>query len=118
MRLSHSKILKVFVILLFSFELFAPVIVPVSDTNQDSFSKATVQQAGQTQPFDLFSHFIFEEVSSEEREGKDDFLTGPCFIELFSELQKFESAQITWPLPKEHFDTHPPLFTLHRELLI
>lgn len=118
MRLSHSKILKFLFILLFSFELFAPVLVPASSACQNSFSKATVQQAEQTQSFDFFSHFIFEEVSSEEREGKDDFLTGLCYRELFSELQKFETVQITWPLPKEHFDTHPPLFTLHRELLI
>jgi hypothetical protein len=118
MKLRHSNILKVFAILLFSFELFAPVIVPVTSVYQNNFSETTIQPATQTQPFDLLSHLLFEEVSSEEREGKGDFPTTLCYIELFNALQKFKPVQITQPFSKEHYDTHPPLFTLHRVLVI
>jgi len=117
MPFRYNKILKRFAILLFSFEMLAPAILMATpETYYGSNHTNTLNKSERS--IDFLTHLIFEEVNSEEREGKNDFLIGISFIELFSELQKFEPIQVTWSLPKEHFDTHPPLFTLHRVLLI
>jgi hypothetical protein len=118
MLLRFNKVLRVFAILLFSFELFAPALL-LGAPEHDLNSKNSISQLSeQNPPIDLITHLIFEEINNEEREGKNDFLISVCFIEVFNELQKFEPVQITWSLPKDHFDTQPSLFTLHRVLLI
>lgn len=117
MPFRYSKILRLFAVLLFSFEMLAPAVLMANpETYPESLYTKTLNKSEQS--IDFLTHLIFEEVNSEEREGKNDSVVGIGFIELFSELQKFEPIQVTWSLPKEHFDTQPPLFTLHRVLLI
>ncbi len=119
MPLRYNKILKLFAILIFSFELLAPVALVASrkGTGEDVSSKNSYNIKGSTQSVDLLSQLIFEEAGSEEREGKDDCLLSVCFVELFNELKKFEPVQITWSLPVDQFDTQPSLFKLHRYFL-
>ncbi|MEQ1584692.1 MAG: hypothetical protein ABL895_02345 [Cyclobacteriaceae bacterium] len=120
MPLRYNKILKLFAILLFSFELLAPAALIAAPTesfnSQESQSISNLSESAQS--FDLLSHLIFEEVYNEVREGKDDCLISVCFVEVFSELQKFEPVLITWVLPKDRFDIQPSLYTLHGVLLI
>jgi len=118
MLLGYNKILRIFAILIFSFELLAPALLLGATENNLPCEKAKINLSEQSQPIDLIAHLIFEEINNEEREGKDDYLISVCFTEVFNELQKFESVQITWSLPKDRFDTQPSLFTLHRVLLI
>lgn len=109
--------LRIFAILLFSFELLAPALW-LGDHEKNISQKSTTSYSDQHQPIDLITHIICEEASSEEREGKDDYLIDVCFVEVFNELQKFQPVQITWSLPKDRFDIQPSLYTLHRVLLI
>jgi hypothetical protein len=121
MPLRYNKILKLFALLIFSFELLAPVALLVSkkDIVANSSSSSNNYHIGESnQSVDLLSQLLFEEVSSEEREGKNDCLISVSFVEVFNELKKFEPVQITWSLPKDQFDTQPSLFTLNRVLLI
>lgn len=120
MPLRYNKVLKLFAILIFSFELLAPVALIASQkgASADATSKSSHSIRETTQSVDFLSHLIFEEVGSEEREGKNDCLIGVCFVEVFNELIKFEPVQITWSLPKDQFDTQPSLFKLHRALII
>ncbi len=120
MPLRYNKILKLFAILIFSFELLAPVALIASQKglSENASSKDSYSIRETTQSVDLLSQLIFEEVGCEEREGKNDCFISVCFVEVFSELKKFEPIQITWSLPKDQFDTQPSLFKLHRVLLI
>jgi hypothetical protein len=117
MLLRYNKILRIFAILLFSFEMLAPALW-LGEHESSITQKSTTYFNNQNQPVDLLTHLICEEASNEEREGKDDYLLGVCFVEVFNELQKFQSVQITWSLPKDRFDIQPSLYTLHRVLLI
>jgi len=117
MPFRYNKILRLFAILLFSFEMLAPAVLMATPENYPKSQHAESLNESK-RPIDFLTHLIFEEVNNEEREGKNDGLIGLSYIELFSELLKFEPIQVTGSLPKEHFDTHPPLFTLHRVLLI
>ena len=110
--------LRIFAILLFRFELFAPALWLQNDNNALTSQKSTFQFSEQTQPLDLITHLLFEEANNEEREGKDDFLIDVCYIEVFNVLQKFIPLQVNWSLPKDRFDIQPSLYTLHRVLLI
>ncbi len=116
MPLRYNKILTLFAILLFSFELLAPSVLIAKAKRIEPDGTSTLGQSNQS--FDFLSHLIFEEVGSEEREGKNDCLMGPCFTEVFNNLQKFQPVHIPWSLTKKRFDTHPPLFALHGVLLI
>lgn len=118
MLLRYNKIFRFFAILFFSFELLVPAILLGSPENNLNAENTKSHITEQNQPVDLLTHLIFEEVNSEEREGKNDYLLSVCFIEIFNALQKFQPAQITWSLPIDRFDTQPSLFTLHRVLLI
>ncbi len=118
MLLRYNKMLRVFAILLFSFELLAPAIVLGAPESTLTSENTITHLREQNQPIDLIAHLIFEEVNNEEREGKDDYLISVCFIEVFNELQKFEPIQVTWSLPIDRFDSQPSLYTLHRVLLI
>jgi hypothetical protein len=120
MPLRYNKILKLFAILIFSFELLAPFafIASQKEATEDTPSKDGYSIRESIQSVDLLSHLIFEEVGSEEREGKNDCFISVCFVEVFSELKKFEPVRITWSVPKDQFDTQPSLFKLHRALII
>jgi len=118
MLLRYNKILRVFAILLFSCELLAPAVLLGAPESNLSSENTISNISEQNQPLDLIAHLIFEEVNNEEREGKDDYLISVCFIEVFNELQKFESEPITRSLPKDQFNTQPSLYTLHSVLLI
>jgi len=120
MPLRYNKILKLFAILIFSFELLAPVLLMAKSkqTTNDSPATLSCNITEQAKPADLLSQLLFEEVGSEEREGKDGCLLSVCFVEVYNQLQKFQPIQVTWFLPKDKFDTQPSLFTLHRVLLI
>lgn len=120
MPLRYNKILKLFAIFLFSFELLAPAALIAAPTDAfDSQKAQSISNLSESaQSFDLLSHLVFEEVNNEVREGKDDCFISVCFIEVFSQLQKFEPVVITWVLPKERFDIQPSLFTLHGVLII
>lgn len=117
MLLRLNKILRIFAILLFSFEMLAPALW-LGDHENSITQKSTIYISDQHQPSDLLTHLICEEANNEEREGKDDYLLSVCFVEVFNELQKFQSVQITWSLPKDRFDIQPSLYTLHRVLII
>jgi hypothetical protein len=118
MLLRYNKILRVLSILLFSLELLAPALLLGAPENNLHSANTTSHITNQNQAIDLISHLIFEETNSEEREGKDDCFLSVCFIEVFSDLQKFQPVYITRSLPKDQFDIQPSLFTLHRVLLI
>ena len=68
MHLRNNTILKFFAILLFSFELLAPSVlganieIPVMESTE----KISIHQSAI-----MFSSFLLEERSEEEREGKD-----------------------------------------------
>jgi len=119
MPLRYNKILKLFAILIFSFELLAPVFF-ISKPMQarESISSIGYTLSEQTLPVDLLTQLLCEEVGSEEREGKNDCFLSVCFVEVYSQLQKFQPLRITWSLLKDQFDTKPSLFTLNRVLLI
>lgn len=109
--------MKLLVILLFLFELLAPACyasVFEKTTDQEASTSTLLTSAHSA---GWLSLALFEEsTSEEEREDKGDalFLVDSCLcIELFSTLQKFEPVNVTYSRPKEHFDVHPPLFTLH-----
>lgn len=118
MLLRYNKILRIFAILLFSFELLVPAVLLGTPEDDLHAENPLSYYSNQNPPLDLIAHLIFEEVNNEEREGKDDYLISVCFIEVFNELQKFEPVHVTWSLPKDRFDTQPSLYTLHRVLII
>jgi hypothetical protein len=114
----RHRIFRIIAVLVFSFELLAPALFAPSEHACEAMNnqRHLVESGGS---LDLLSHLIFEEVNNEEsREGKEHGFTQLWFTEVFSVLQKFEPANVTWPLPKERFNTQPSLFTLHRVLLI
>lgn len=117
MLLRHNKILRIFAILLFSFEMLAPELW-LGDHESIVTQKSTTYVSDQNHSIDLISHLLCEEAGNEEREEKNDYLIDVCFVEVFNELQKFQPVQITWSLPKDRFDIQPSLYTLHRVLLI
>lgn len=119
MLLRYNRVLKVFAILLFSFELLLPVAamaLPTGTFTHANHSANTLSE--HTYSTDLLSQLLFEEINNEEREGKENLLISVCFIEIFSELQKFKPVRLTWQLPRQRFDTQPALFTLHRAFQI
>lgn len=117
MDLRYNRMLRILAILLFTVELFAPSLFaserPVGATTE---SKKVLAES--VQSIDLLAHFLFEENTSETKEGKDDVILSACCFEVFNQLQKFEIARVTWSLPRERFDTQPALYQLHRVLII
>lgn len=108
--------LKYLLILLFCLETAAPFFA------ESTFRQAQVTsyishkaEAGQA---DLNSILLFSEPGTEERLEHGIFESNSFILEIFSELSKFEPIRVTWFLPQEKFNTQPPLFTLHRVLLI
>jgi hypothetical protein len=115
MLLRYNRVLKIFAILLFSFELLLPLAAlaaPAGLPAEIDHPANTLSEL--TYSADFLSHLLCEEVNNEEREGEDDSLISVCYVEIFSELQKFKPVNLSWSLPREQFDTEPSLFTLYR----
>ncbi len=118
MQLRNSHLLKIFALLLFSFELLAPTILSahfqeatVSDSSKKSLS---APQAS------IYSFLFLEECNEEEREGKDAL---PVALELYAfKNLAFNSHTRGTNIPlhskQNLFDTHPPLYQLNQTFLI
>jgi hypothetical protein len=122
MRIRHYKVLKFIAIILFSFELLAPSMFASACKNDGE-----VEQHGKdilTPALGLgFSTFLlFEEIGEEEeREGRGDVAFS--FADLYpSRFYGYPSNSLGVGLSltnaKRMFDTHTPLFKLHRAFLI
>jgi hypothetical protein len=118
MYLRKNKILKLFAILLFSFELLASSAISamVKETEVPSDSRTTFCQS---QSQTISALLFLEERSEEEREGKDAFVAND-FFKIFSPSPTTQSSSLILDFSsnKELFDTHPPLFKLHGVFLI
>jgi len=66
---------------------------------------------------DLILHILCEETNSEERSEKTSH-TFVIVFEVFSELEKFESVEVTWRIPHKLFNSSPPKYSLHQVFLI
>jgi hypothetical protein len=97
--------------------MLAPAFMQLksNDVIQPSHHKQYVDLTGS---FDCLSHLFYEENNGEEREGKDYDNNFFYYIEIFNDLEKFKSIEITWSIPNERVDSQPSLYTLHRVLLI
>jgi hypothetical protein len=118
MLLRYNKMFRILAILLFSFELLAPAVLIGTPESNLTFEQGELNINQHHQSLDFITHLICEEASSEEREHKDSCFISVSFIEVFNELEKFRSIQISSLLPKDRFNSQPSLFTLHRVLLI
>lgn len=108
--------LKYLLILLVCFETTAPAF---SDTSVRHAEKTCcIYQNAKASRADLISILFISEPGAEERIEQVTFEHSSFILEIFNDLLKFQSASITWYLPQKKFNTHPPLFTLHRVLLI
>lgn len=114
--LDKSHQLKYLLILLFSFEAVVPAFSEISATHAETSGYAGIKE--ESNLFDLFSILYICEPGTEERTEKGVLEVNSSFLEIFSSLIKFEPIFITWILPQEKFNSQPPLFTLHRVLLI
>jgi hypothetical protein len=118
MQLRNNHLLKIFAILLFSFELLAPTLLSghcqeatMSDSSKKSLSVAQSN---------IYYFLFLEECNEEEREGKDAL---PPSLELhaFKNLAFSNHTRGTSrPLHSKQslFDTHPPLYQLNQTFLI
>jgi hypothetical protein len=123
MKLRTSKALKYFAILLFSFEMIAPVLMPADaillrqDRNQKTYINTTHFASG------LYS-LVYEENSGEEeeRESKDHksnlFLTDFSFAKTFIALSITDDHNTSWVEQYEITASQPPLFTLFHTYII
>jgi hypothetical protein len=124
MRLRTSKALKLFAILLFSFEMIAPALVSVScDPSARRDSRETFLVDANHLP-SLISSLLMEENSGEEeeeRESKDHrastYYTDLVFVQAF-ELIISDTRQTAWVEPHETTATQPKLFALLHQYLI
>jgi hypothetical protein len=119
MHLRNNKILKLFTILLFSFELSASTAISAIAKEpliQSEAKTALSHSQNQNISFLLF----LEERSEEEREGKDVFVALNDLFKTFSSTPSalLSSLTLHFSSNKERFDTHPPLFQLHGVFLI
>jgi hypothetical protein len=117
MLLRNNKVLKFFAILLFSFELFAPAFLSTGqDDSTDSLTKITLS----TSHTNICAFLAIEEINEEGREGKDlvPIALGILSVQLLSSNASSISYLIAAPSGQDQFETHPPLFTLHRALRI
>jgi hypothetical protein len=118
MRLRTSKALKLFAILLFSFEMIAPALISIScEPNASRDSRETLLVDANHLP-SLIASLLMEENSGEEeeeRESKDHrapiYFTDLVFIQAF-ELIIFDTRQTAWVKPHETTATQPKLFAL------
>ena len=129
MRLRSNKALKFFAILLFSFEMTAPALIPAIGDDVNSVRQDRGQRSySNASPLTTFIYsLIFEENNGEgegeeERESKDHKFT-ICFsdfgfAEAYITLITTETRHIAWAEPYETTATQPPLFTLFHTYLI
>jgi hypothetical protein len=119
MNLRNNKILKLFAILLFSFELLASSAISaiIKEPIIESEAKTSLSQS-QNQNFSFL--LFLEERSEEEREGKDVFVAPNDPFRTFSSAPAVLVSSLTlgFSSNKERFDTHPLLFKLHGVFLI
>ena len=119
MNLRNNKILKLFAILLFSFELLASSAISaiVKEPVLESEAKTALSRSqNQNISFLLF----LEERSEEEREGKGIFIASNDLFKTFPPTPSAFSSSLPLHFSAniERFDTHPPLFKLHGVFLI
>ncbi len=119
MHLRNNKILKLFAILLFSFELLASSAISamIKEPEAPSDSRTTFCHL---QSQSISALLFLEERSEEEREGKDAFIITSDLFKIFSLSPTAQSSSLAlhFSSNKELFDTHPPLFKLHGVFLI
>lgn len=119
MRLRTSKTLKIFIILLFSFEMMAPAFI-----NAEPEPTGARTYVIHTSHFNNCINFLLMEENSSEEE-KDDRDHKPLmgftdlgFIVTFLEMADAGSQTIHFTPIHERVGSQPPLFTLHRTFLI
>jgi hypothetical protein len=117
MGLRSNSILKYFIILLFSFELLAPAFM-VGPLTQHFDKTSDTQYSQHIGSLDYLTAFLFEESSSEEREGKDYVIEFLFVADIFNELMKFEHTSICRSYVQDQISSQPSLYTLHRVLRI
>ncbi|HMJ71292.1 MAG TPA: hypothetical protein VK508_20490 [Cyclobacteriaceae bacterium] len=120
MNLRTSKVLKYFAILLFSFEMIAPALIPAAEQPQDVYESESYTNA--THPTNLISSLLFEENTGEEeeRESKDKhtlYLVDLGFDRVFIQLGTAETRQTSWTEPHKK-SASQPLFALFHSYLI
>jgi hypothetical protein len=116
MRWAKLNLLKYFLILLFCFESVVPVFSQIPARHLVTQGLAGVK--AENNSIDHFSLLFIVEPGTEEQAEKGIVDTRSTFHEIFSELIKFNPALVTWVLPVNKENSQPPLFTLHRVLLI
>ncbi|MEK6782494.1 MAG: hypothetical protein AABY93_12360 [Bacteroidota bacterium] len=122
MQLRSNIALKIFALILFTVEFLAPAMVTGLTYDEAAQEKTlSVSSSGIHNPF--FS-VLFEELCENE-EGKEsdrDTNSSEAGLLLSSSYQHFFQATLVEPLGsghiQAHFDVRPPLFLVHRKLLI
>ncbi len=122
MNLRSCKVLKSFSILLLLMEFLTPTFVSdlLPSEKSDPFQQRILHIAKQRNPILFFN----EEADNEERQRESKHSkVSPLFTKpaLAHEPILYVNRESTWTLlahNEKHYDTHPPLFTLHRHLLI
>jgi len=117
MGLRSNSILKYFIIVLFSFELLAPAFM-AGPLTQHFDKTSDAQYSQQVGSLDYLTAFLFEESSSEEREGKDYAIEFLFVADIFNELMKFEHVSICRLYAQDQISSQPSLYTLQRVLRI
>jgi hypothetical protein len=121
MKLRTSKAFKYFAILLFSFEMIAPALIPATEQPQAIYENESYTSA--THPTNLISSLLFEENTGEEeeRESKDKHTLSFIdlgFDQVVIKLGTAETRHTSWTEPHKKSASQPPLFTLFHSYLI
>jgi hypothetical protein len=123
MRLRSSKVLKFFVILLFSFEMIAPALISETTDVTERYDGRTAITGTPDHLANMMSSLLFEETSSEEERESKDHKTTLCFtdfgfVQPFVELTITETRQTSWVDKHERCTSQPPLFALTHSYII
>jgi hypothetical protein len=123
MKLRKSKALKFFAILLFSFEMIAPALIPSAEAELSSINLEGKSWSNATHPAGFIASLIFEENTGEEeeRESKDKHTLSFIdlgFDQVFIELGTPGTRHTSWTEPHKKSTSQPPLFTLIHTYLI
>lgn len=112
----NNIVLRLFAILLFSFELVVSPLLNASLTipTEENESETIVQHVSPT----LTSFLFIEERNEEEREGKDLSLTNDYYFDCLTANSAVKNSHQAIPSNGNHFDTRPPLFKLYCNYLI
>lgn len=109
--------LRVLLLLIFSFELLAPSLVYGYSESLPIACRGTHILAAKSKSVDVLSQILFEENNAEER-SFINCAKPVVLFEVFNKLEKFEPVNITWVLPKERYDSSPSIFNIHQVFLI